>query len=493
MSGAKVPAERIEELNAKDADPRGAFILYWMTASHRTGWNFGLQRALELAGEVKKPLVVLDTLASGNRWDSDRLHAFALQGMADCAERLEGAGVRYLAFVEKKADSASDCAAALSKIACAVVMDEFPSREHERLEADLGARSPVVLEKVDGNGILPMQAAPRVYHSAYDFRRFLQANLRPHLSAFPRPDPLRGAALPPRARLPKRITRRWPFLSRSELADTESLLARLPIDHGVPPVNLRGGMKTAESVLRRFVRSRLSGYADLRDHPDEQATSGLSLYLHHGHISAHRVFSAVMKAEGWTEKALSADARGKRSGWWGVGESAEAFLDQLVTWRELGYNMAWRIPGYDAYASLPHWARETLTAHAADPRPKIYDLDAFASSRTHDPVWNAAQNQLVREGLMHNYLRMLWGKKILEWTTSPEEALDVMIELNNRYALDGRNPNSYSGIFWVLGRYDRAWGPERPIFGKIRYMTSESTVRKLRIRGYLERYAAGES
>ena len=147
----------------------------------------------------------------------------------------------------------------------------------------------------------------------------------------------------------------------------------------------------------------------------------------------------------------------------------------------------------DAELPFNQWARETLAAHAADPRPRIYDLEAFAASRTHDAVWNAGQNQLVREGLMHNYLRMLWGKKILEWTHSPEEALDVMIELNNRFALDGRNPNSYSGIFWILGRYDRAWGPERPIFGKIRYMTSESTVRKLRIRGYLERYAAGES
>ncbi len=168
--------------------------------------------------------------------------------------------------------------------------------------------------------------------------------------------------------------------------------------------------------------------------------------------------------------------------------SAEAFLDQLVTWRELGYNMCVHRPDYDRYESLPDWARATLELHAPDRRDPTYTLDQFAAAETHDPVWNAAQRQLVRDGALHNYLRMLWGKKILEWTESPREALDVMIELNNRYALDGRDPNSYSGIFWMLGRYDRAWGPERPIFGKIRYMSSDSTIRKLKMKQYLERY-----
>ena len=150
--------------------------------------------------------------------------------------------------------------------------------------------------------------------------------------------------------------------------------------------------------------------------------------------------------------------------------------------------MARSWPEYDTYESLPMWARETLEEHAGDQRTHIYTLDDFAAGRTHDPLWNAAQNQLRRDGDLHNYLRMLWGKKILEWTRSPQEAADVMIELNNRYALDGCDPNSYSGIFWVLGRYDRAWGPERPVYGKIRYMTSENTARKVRVKDYLRRY-----
>jgi deoxyribodipyrimidine photo-lyase len=172
-----------------------------------------------------------------------------------------------------------------------------------------------------------------------------------------------------------------------------------------------------------------------------------------------------------------------------MGDGAEAYLDQLITWRELGFNMAWHRAGHAQFESLPGWALETLGQHEGDPRPHLYSHGEFAEARTHDPLWNAAQRQLLREGIIHNYLRMLWGKKILKWTANPREAARYMIELNDRYALDGRDPNSYSGIYWCLGRYDRPWGPERPVFGKIRYMTSANTARKLRVRDYMERFA----
>jgi deoxyribodipyrimidine photo-lyase len=168
----------------------------------------------------------------------------------------------------------------------------------------------------------------------------------------------------------------------------------------------------------------------------------------------------------------------------------EGFLDQVVTWRELGFNMCALNPeNYARYDSLPPWAQATLGKHAADPRKYRYGLKEFAEGRTHDQLWNAAQGQLVAEGRIHNYLRMLWGKKILEWTDSPADALAIMVELNNRYALDGRDPNSYSGIFWTLGRYDRPWAPERPVFGTVRYMSSENTARKMPVRSYIRRYA----
>jgi deoxyribodipyrimidine photo-lyase len=176
-------------------------------------------------------------------------------------------------------------------------------------------------------------------------------------------------------------------------------------------------------------------------------------------------------------------------GWWGLSEPAEMFLDQLVTWRELGYNFCSHRVDYDRYESLPVWALTTLEKHAPDPRPHRYALPVLEAGETHDPLWNAIQRQLVRDGWFHNYLRMLWGKKILEWSTHPRDALDAMVQLMNRYSLDGRNPNSYTGYFWVLGRYDRPWGPERPIFGTVRYMSSASTARKVRVREYLRRYA----
>ena len=215
----------------------------------------------------------------------------------------------------------------------------------------------------------------------------------------------------------------------------------------------------------------------------------MSPYLHWGHISVPEMFLDLVQREGWTPEQLAPKASGSRSGWWGMSSAVESFLDELITWRELGFNMAWQRDDYDRYESLPEWAQKTLAEHAKDPRPHVYDLEGFAKAETHDEIWNAAQRQLVRDGRIHNYLRMLWGKKILHWTETPRDALEIMVELNNRYAVDGRDPNSYSGIFWVLGRYDRAWGPERPIFGKIRYMTSDSTRKKVRLRKYLREYS----
>jgi deoxyribodipyrimidine photo-lyase len=169
---------------------------------------------------------------------------------------------------------------------------------------------------------------------------------------------------------------------------------------------------------------------------------------------------------------------------------AEAFLDQLVTWREVGLNMCTLRPDdYMRYESLPDWAQKTLADHQKDPRGALYTRAELEGARTGDRVWNAAQRELLREGRIHNYLRMLWGKRVLEWTRTPEEALEILIELNDKYALDGRDPNSYSGIFWTFGRYDRPWGPERPVYGSVRYMSSANTVKKLDLERYLERYA----
>jgi deoxyribodipyrimidine photo-lyase len=249
-----------------------------------------------------------------------------------------------------------------------------------------------------------------------------------------------------------------------------------------------GGTVAARRHLDAFIETRLDRYAGDQRHPDLDGTSRLSPYLHWGHISAHEVFARVMRHEGWLGE-LPHKATGGREGWWGVSASADAFLDQLITWRELGFNMTSRRSEYDRYESLPAWARATLDAHADDVRDPLYELDTFERAATHDPLWNACQQQLVTEGRIHTYLRMLWGKKILEWSASPRDALAIMIHLNNKYALDGRDPNSYAGIFWVLGRYDRPWAPARDVFGSVRYMSSANTLRKLRVKQYLARAA----
>ena len=403
--------------------------------------------------------MVFEALRSGYPWASDRLHHFVIRGMADNARRFEKKGIRYFPYLEPSADEGKGLLEALAAEACVVVTDDFPAFFIPGMIVAAAKKLPVRLEAVDANGLLPMRAADRAFPTAYSFRRFLQKTLPAYLPERPRADPLKGIHLPGPPSLPGSLRDRWQPASASRLKGSRAVLSRLPIDHKVGIVEGEGGSKRGGERLADFVENGLPYYAERRNEPEADVTSGLSPYLHFGHISTHQVFHGIMRAEDWFFDRLSHRTDGKRSGWWGMSPSAEGFMDQLVTWRELGFNMCLHRPDYDRYESLPDWARETLKAHEADERPYLYAREEFEQARTHDPLWNAAQTQLVREGIIHNYLRMLWGKKILQWSPTPHLALKIMIELNNKYALDGRDPNSYSGIFWVLGRYDRAWGP----------------------------------
>lgn len=491
---ASVPPIRVTAANIQPLRQDGEFILYWMIAARRARWNFGLQRAAELATELRRPLVVLEALNCDYRWNSDRIHRFILDGMADNARQFARSPVHYYPYVEPQRRVGHGLLRALSQRACAVVTDEFPCFFLPRIVAAAAATIPARLEAVDSNGLLPLRAATTTYPTAYAFRRFLQREVPNHLAEFPAEDPLKGRALP---RLPdgslREIERCWPRADERLLSGSDpAALTTLPIDHGVPVAPQRGGALTAAKLVDQFLDEKLSRYPDERNEPSADASSGFSSYLHFGYLSIHAVLAGLAEREKWSPAALAKTVAGKREGWWNMSPAAEAFLDEAVTWRELGYNYCHLRPDdYDAYESLPDWARRTLDLHATDKRKFVYVLDEFAQARTHDALWNAAQRQLLREGRMHNYLRMLWGKKILEWSPTPRDALAIMIELNNRYALDGRNPNSYTGIFWVLGRFDRPWAPERPIFGTIRYMSSENTARKFDVKPYLERY--GES
>ncbi len=487
----KVSELRLREVNGAPERPDGAHILYWMVAARRSTSSHALDHALALSRHHRRPLLVLEALRVGYPWASDRLHRFVLSGMRDNAAAFGRAGVAYHPYVEPRPGDGSGLLEALASRACAVVTDDFPAFFLPRMVAAAGRRLSVKLVAVDGNGLLPMRAAPRVFATAFAFRAFLQKALPAHLEALPSPHPLHAHRGAPTATLPAEVLRRWPAASPALLAGEPAALAALPIDHRVPSALFQGGSEAGRAALGRFVADGLSRYVDERNSPDLQATSGLSPWLHFGHLSAAEVFRAVADLEGWTPARLAGSAGGKREGFWHMSPAAEAFLDQLVTWRELGLDYCSKRDDAMAFGSLPAWARATLAKHAADPRPHLYDRPAFEAAETHDPLWNAAQRQLREEGRLHNYLRMLWGKKILEWSASPEEALDTMIALNDRWAVDGRDPNSYSGILWCLGRYDRPWGPERPIFGTVRYMSSENTARKVKLRRYLERFGDG--
>jgi deoxyribodipyrimidine photo-lyase len=425
----------------------------------------------------------------GYPWASDRFHAFIVEGMAENARRFRSSGVLYYPYIERARGAGRGLLAALAAHACVVVTDDFPCFFVPRMIDAASRRIPVRLEAVDSNGLLPLRAADRDFSTAYAFRRFLQKTLPAYLEDLPSSRGVKLGAATNRATIPAEIVQRWPRATERELGAPRELLARLPIDHGVPAVEARGGSQAGEKLLREFVRGKLGRYADERNEPDQDGASGLSPYLHFGHISAHQVFASIAKSEKWSIKRLALRATGSREGWWRMSATAEAFLDQIVTWRELGFNFCAHRRDYDKFSSLPAWAQKTLERHGRDERAFVCTLGEFENAATHDPLWNAAQTQLRREGRIHNYLRMLWGKKILEWSPSPEKAAEIMIELNNKYALDGRDPNSYSGIFWCLGRYDRPWGPERPIFGTVRYMSSENAARKLKLKGYLKKYA----
>jgi deoxyribodipyrimidine photo-lyase len=481
-----VPASRVRACNNAPLRADGEYVLYWMIAARRTGWSFALQRAVERAHGLRKPLVVLEALRAGYTWASERLHAFVIEGMADNARAFAGQPVTYLPYVEPQPGAGKGMLEALAARACAVVTDHTPVFFLPRMVAATARRLPVLLEAVDGNGLLPLAATEAVFPTAFAFRRFLQGVLPAHLEDAPAPDPLAGVRLPRLTALPEEVARRWPPAPTALLEGDPGALATLPVDHRVGRVpKVRGGRRAGLETLTRFVNERLALYDEVRNQPERDGTSGLSPYLHFGHISPHEVFAAVAKREGWTLEDLASKASGRRTGWWGMSAPAEAFLDQLVTWRELGFNFASKRDDGERYESLPPWARATLEKHARDRRPNLYTIEQLEEAATHDRLWNAAQVQLLREGRIHNYLRMLWGKKVLEWSPSPRHALEVMLELNNRYALDGRDPNSTSGICWCLGRYDRPWGPERPIFGTVRYMSSENTVRKLRVADYI--------
>ncbi len=307
------PAPRVKVLADRPLRPDGEFVVYWMTAARRLTWNYALDRAVALAGELSRPLVVLEALRCNYPWASDRLHRFALEGMAENARRAAGLPVLYYPYLEPEPGAGRGLVAELSSRAVAIVTDDAPFFFLPRMLALAASHAECRLEAVDSNGLLPVAAgAHQTFATAYAFRRFLHANLKRHLMRPPAADPLAGARLPRLERLPEPIELAWPRAGERELAAAPELLARLPIDHSVAPVaSVAGGAGAAQSALRRFLAERLARYGEERNQPDLEVASGLSPYLHFGHLSVHQVLAELAALEGW-EPGAPAGERQRR-------------------------------------------------------------------------------------------------------------------------------------------------------------------------------------
>ena len=494
-----VSSERINHLNDKEINLDGKFILYCMISTRRLKWNFGLKYAVEKAKQLNKPLVVIESLNIDHKWASDRIHNFVINGMLSNRSHFNETPVTYIPFVETKKNQGKGILNKFGELSCMVIIDDFPTYFPKIVVNKVAPKLPVKTVAIDSNGILPMKLVGKECITAHSFRRFAHKNLLHYIE-----NEVFNEKIPNMNNLKKfsdeeikKIFEETNFeitplewLWRASQPDDIGInaLSSIDIDHEVFPVSsLIGGSKNAFDKMSEFISEKLDKYSEDRNKPSEKATSGLSPWLHFGHISTHEIIFKILSKEKWDQGLINEDRIGSRSGWWGLSESAEGYLDQLITWRELGFNFAYFRDDHTDWTSLPKWAQESLEKHSMDYKDETYTFEELESANTSDPIWNAAQNQLIREGIIQNYLRMLWGKKILQWSPDAKTAMDWMIKLNDRWALDGRDPNSYTGIFWVLGRHDRAWF-ERPIFGKIRYMTSNSTKRKYKLEKYLKIY-----
>ena len=441
---------RLKKLNDAERRPGGAYVLYWMQEAQRPHGNAALETAIRGANRHGLPVVCAFGLTDGYPEANARHYAFLLEGLADCARILPSRGIE---FVVRRGDPA-EVALALAGDAAAIVCDRSympgPKAWRARLAEEAGC--PVV--EVETEVVVPVEVVSgKSEYAARTIRPKIHRVWDEYLIPLDEAEPEREAA--------------FGLRSDIDVSDPAAALAGLDVDGSVKPVRrFRGGFVEARRRLAAFADGTLDGYAEGRNEPAAGHTSFMSPYLHFGHISPVELALAAKNAE-----AGSRDDR-------------NSYIEELVVRRELAMNYAEFEPEFASYDALPDWARKTLADHAGDPREHLYDEDALAACATHDPYWNAAMREMVHTGFMHNYMRMYWAKKILEWSPSPEQAFATTLALNNRYFLDGRDPNSYANVAWCYGLHDRAW-TERAVFGKIRYMNANGLNRKFDMEAYI--------
>jgi deoxyribodipyrimidine photo-lyase len=428
--------DRVRQLNDAPVRQKGRYVLYRMRVNRRVESNHALAYAAELANELKLPVLCYDQLVDRHPYASERFHSFLWEGVPETRRRLEKLGIGFVFHRERRF---SDYAAR----AAAIVTDDWP------LAARQPCRDGVACYAVDSSCIVPMNRMEKREFGAYTIRPKIHRMLAEYLHPVP----------------PIRVRHEYPGQPK---ALPRLKLASCRIDHSVrPSVTFHGGRVEAERRLKAFLRKNLRRYAREKNEPSAHATSDLSPYLHFGYISSLEVALAVR------EYAL----RHKLI--------ADEFLEELIVRRELAFNFARFAGRVDSLDVLPDWAARTLHKHARDRRDPVYTRAEFEHARTHDDLWNATQKEMLLRGKIHGYYRMYWGKKIIEWSATHADALATMIHIHDRYALDGRDPNTYANILWCFGLHDRPFG-DRKIFGQVRYMSLDGMRRKTDVDAYIQ-------
>jgi len=447
-----IERQRLSELN--DApEHAGDYVLYWMQQSQRAVFNPALETAIAAANRLGLPVLVAFALADPLPRAMARHYAFMLEGLAETARQLRE---RDIGFVIRRG-SPPEVILRLAPRAALIVCDRGYLRRQQhwrRAVAQAAARRVLMVE---GDVVVPAALASGKTEIG-------ARTLRPKITR------LRDAFLVPlRATRPRVRSPRVALGGDVALDDIPGTLRTLRIDPRVGPVgSFHGGHGEARARLRDFVARRLDRYRAARALPGDPHVSTLSPYLHFGQISPVEVALAARDA---------AAAEPERA----------SFLEELIVRRELAVNFVTTQPDYERYEALPQWARRSLALHARDPREHLYDYEQLVAGRTHDPYWNAAMQEMRLTGYMHNYMRMYWGKKVLEWSPTPGEAHATLLRLNNTYFLDGRDASSYANVGWVFGLHDRPW-PRRAVFGNVRYMNAAGLKRKTDVEAYVRRW-----
>jgi len=443
-----IQKERIKLLN--DCRPGGGkYVLYWMQAAQRAEYNHALEYAIRTANKMKKPVLVFFGITESWPEANQRHYHFMLEGLKEVQKALEAKGIQMVI----RQDSPDSGTVELAKDAALVVVDAGQLRTQKKWRTNVAGRIDCPLYEVETNLIVPVEeASSKENFSAGTFRPRITKKLDYYLVTLNHSKPKLDS-----------LGMKFQTLN---IEDIDKALSKLDIDRSVAKVDsFHGGTKEAKRRLNNFLKNKLDRFADLRNDPTADYASNMSPYLHFGQISPLYIALEVSKTS----------SAGK-----------DAYLEELIVRRELSFNFVFYNDRYDSFACLEPWAKRTLNFHRSDKREYVYTFEQFEKAQTHDPYWNAAQKEMVLTGKMHGYMRMYWGKKILEWSRNPQTGFKIALQLNNKYELDGRGPNAFAGVAWCFGKHDRAWG-ERATLGKIRYMNAAGLKRKFDAEAYVKK------